>query len=443
MKKIISLLLVLVMVFSMTAFASAVGNSFTDIYNSKNEDAIEFLYDLGLVEGYSVTKFGPKKNLTRAEACALIVRALIEDDEIYANTKDTFVDVDYYAWYREWVDTAYRHNIMHGYGNAKFGPEDHVTYAQYATILVNALGYDSLNFEGTWPANVEELAIKLDLYDNVSIHVSDDEITREDAAQMLYNALWCKMVGMRGVTLYDVVTEKYAPKIVTQTGFVTVVDYTKNWVAFTMGTSDIYYCDIENYDAHIEIGHSDYATVHFNADYSEVYGVDRIWCVEPETEDDYTLVAEGWVTGHIAKDNDGNIINLEVNYTDIAVYADAEWIHQNNVENITKYSYVRIYQCAVGCHCKVEHWGVVTEPQKAIFTGIVTDVTRNENDIITEIEINYISFDCVPNMTNENPDSIPFEPGVYVEATINENSDITHIMFRTPSNTDVMLPTEP
>ena len=76
MKKIISLLLVLVMVFSMTVFASAAGNSFTDIYNSKNEDAIEFLYDLGLVEGYSVTKFGPKKNLTRAEACALIVRAV-------------------------------------------------------------------------------------------------------------------------------------------------------------------------------------------------------------------------------------------------------------------------------------------------------------------------------------------------------------------------------
>ena len=215
MKKIISLLLVLVMVFSMTVFASAAGNSFTDIYNSKNEDAIEFLYDLGLVEGYSVTKFGPKKNLTRAEACALIVRALIEDDEIYASAKDNFVDVDDYAWYREWVDTAYRNHIMHGYGNGVFGPEDHVTYAQYATILVNALGYDSLDFEGTWPANVEELAVKLDLYDNVSVHVSDDEITREDAAQMLYNALWCKMVGMRGVTLYDVVTEKYAPKIVT------------------------------------------------------------------------------------------------------------------------------------------------------------------------------------------------------------------------------------
>jgi hypothetical protein len=378
MKKIISLLLVLVMVFSMTVFASAAGNSFTDIYNSKNEDAIEFLYDLGLVEGYSVTKFGPKKNLTRAEACALIVRALIEDDEIYASAKDNFVDVDDYAWYREWVDTAYRNHIMHGYGNGVFGPEDHVTYAQYATILVNALGYDSLDFEGTWPANVEELAVKLDLYDNVSRHVSDDEITREDAAQMLYNALWCKMVGMRGVTLYDVVTEKYAPKIVSQPGFVTVVDYTKNWVAFTMGTSNVYYCDIEDYDAHIEIGHTDYVTVHFNSDYSEIYGVDFIWCFSPDVNteeedflDAYELRAKGIVT-EILRETDDNspiyCIKIEDNYysflmenSDIenGIFNYNEVTHRNmNDTSFTVGVYVELYQNPVNNAYHFDFWNV-------------------------------------------------------------------------------------
>lgn len=324
MKKIISLLLVLVMVFSMTAFASAAGNSFTDIYNSKNEDAIEFLYDLGLVEGYSVTKFGPKKNLTRAEACALIVRALIEDDEIYANTKDIFVDVDDYAWYREWVDTAYRHDIMHGYGNAKFGPEDHVTYAQYATILVNALGYDSLNFEGTWPANVEELAVKLDLYDNVSVHVSDDEITREDAAQMLYNALWCKMVGMRGVTLYDVVI---AEKEVTYPTRIKILDYTdKGWIEFLeeagnvrwVHISDVYFVNHHG----IEIGHIEWAEVTMNADYSEVLELVLIYC-------DTDIVYEHT---HIDENFDGvcdradcevltnNHTHIDNNYNDVCDY---------------------------------------------------------------------------------------------------------------------------
>ena len=362
MKKIISLLLVLVMVFSMTAFASAAGNSFPDIYNSKNEDAIEFLYDLGLVEGYSVTKFGPKKNLTRAEACALIVRALIEDDEIYANTKDIFVDVDDYAWYREWVDTAYRHDIMHGYGNAKFGPEDHVTYAQYATILVNALGYDSLNFEGTWPTNVEELAVKLDLYDNVSRHVSDDEITREDAAQMLYNALWCKMVGMRGVTLYDVVVKE---KTVTETG------------------------------------HVDYVEISFNGDYSKVNSVYRISCVNSQMHE----VIEGYVTGHITYDSDMNIVNLEVNGRDYAIASTAEWydLTETNAKFGGIDTWVRLYQCDYpGCVCYVEFYNREAEPILSIVD--VEDATY----CVNTHTLKYHEIDCevIPNIKEANKEYV-------------------------------------
>ena len=54
MKKIISLLLVLVMVFSMTVFASAHGNHrhFNDVNYSKNAEAIEALYEMGLIDGY-------------------------------------------------------------------------------------------------------------------------------------------------------------------------------------------------------------------------------------------------------------------------------------------------------------------------------------------------------------------------------------------------------
>ena len=371
MKKIISLLLVLVMVFSMTVFASAAGNSFTDIYNSKNEDAIEFLYDLGLVEGYSVTKFGPKKNLTRAEACALIVRALIEDDEIYASAKDNFVDVDDYAWYREWVDTAYRNHIMHGYGNGVFGPEDHVTYAQYATILVNALGYDSLDFEGTWPANVEELAVKLDLYDNVSVHVSDDEITREDAAQMLYNALWCKMVGMRGVTLYDVVTEKYEPKIVSVFETITVTGIYENYIEFVTMTNDVRYCLKTNFEGHKEIGHVDYALVNYNADYSEVYSVDFIWCLTPEIDTEkedflagYELRRAGILT-EIDRNEDGTIQAIWIDSTDDGkvngeVFAPMVNATHRNMDNVgfTVGVYVELYQNPVNGAYHFDFWNV-------------------------------------------------------------------------------------
>lgn len=394
MKKIISLLLVLVMVFSMTAFASAASNSFTDIYNSKNEDAIEFLYDLGLIEGYSVTKFGPKENLTRAEACALIVRALIEDDEIYADIKDTFVDVDYYTWYREWVDTAYRHDIMHGYGNAKFGPKDHVTYAQYATILVNALGYDSLNFEGTWPANVEELAIKLDLYDNVSRHVSNDEITREDAAQMLYNALWCKMVGMRGVTLYDVVTKE---KVVTKTGNVIVTDVENGWVEFIYNGVQTYSCKLKDYNACAIVGHVDYVEISFNGDYSKVNSVYRISCVNSQMH----KVIEGYVTGHIAYDNDNNIVNVEINGCDYAIASTAEWydLTETNAKFGGVDTWVRLYQCDYpGCICYVEFYNREAEPTLNIVD--IEDATY----CVNTYTLKYHELDCVviPNIKEKN-----------------------------------------
>lgn len=196
MKKIISLLLTLVMVLSLSTVAFAADEGyFYDISKSKNEEAIEYLYDLGMIEGYGNHNFGPTDNLTRAQACALIVRAMVGDNEIFADYNDTFIDVKYYDWYRDEVDTAYRHGYMNGYGNGYFGPTDKVTYAQFATIITNVLGYDATKLSGTWPRNVIDIASKNGLFKNITKNVlTTDTITREDAAQMIYNALDCNMV---------------------------------------------------------------------------------------------------------------------------------------------------------------------------------------------------------------------------------------------------------
>ena len=196
MKKIISLLLTLVMLFSLSTVAFAADDGyFYDISKSKNEAAIEYLYDLGIIEGYGNHKFGPNDTLTRAQACAIIVRAMLTDEEIYRDYNDTFVDVDWNSWYRSYVDSAYRHSYMHGYGKGYFGPTDQVTYAQFATIITNVLGYDATKIGGTWPANVFTIADKIGLFKNVTKQaLASDPITREDAAQMIYNALDCNLV---------------------------------------------------------------------------------------------------------------------------------------------------------------------------------------------------------------------------------------------------------
>lgn len=196
MKKIISLLLIFVMVISLSTVAFAAkpyDRHFNDIYQSENQEAIEFLYEMGILQGYGNGYYGPARTLTRAEACTIIVRMMVENYGI-RKSHTSFVDVADNAWYREYVDTAHREGYMNGYGNNTFGPEDEVTYAQFATIILNMLGYDCVNLDGTWPANVEEIAEVLGLYRRIGGFVSNDAICREDVAQMLYNALRCKMV---------------------------------------------------------------------------------------------------------------------------------------------------------------------------------------------------------------------------------------------------------
>ena len=176
--------------------------------------------------------YGPKDTLTRAQVAKIITVAMLNEQEIYASRTSHFEDVDY-CWYRKYVDTAYRNGFMNGYGKNTFGPEDEVTYAQFATIVLNMLGYDAPSMEGTWPENTEKMAAFLKLYFNTSKHELTDAITREDAAQMIYNALDNQMVKWYkselifvGKTLADVIN-KIEPESVDSRVFYTKT-YTVN-----------------------------------------------------------------------------------------------------------------------------------------------------------------------------------------------------------------------
>ena len=190
---------------------------------------------------------------------------------------------------------------------------------------LHGLGYDSLDFEGTWPANVEELAVKLDLYYNVSVHVSDDEITREDAAQMLYNALWCKMVGQHGVTLYNVVTaEKYNTYFTT----IQILDVNEyGWVKFMEETGNIrvvHKTSVKTGTHEIVVGHYEKVWITCNADYSKVYGVKYFECAEP------VVIAPTYVEGiveKIVRDENDKIISVTLDGKGEHFFA-AEYDHE-------------------------------------------------------------------------------------------------------------------
>ena len=186
MKKLISMLLVIVMISLMgtTTFAM----DFEDVTTEHEQyTAVEILETLGIVNGYGDNKYGPDDVLTRAQLATMLTRAMCP---VYYNSTNVFTDVPVNHWARPYIDTAYRNGLMVGYGNNIFGPEDELSYTQTVRTILNALGYGELE----WPTGVNTVAYALGLYENIDVIDFEAGCTRAHAAQILYNAFDLQLV---------------------------------------------------------------------------------------------------------------------------------------------------------------------------------------------------------------------------------------------------------
>lgn len=107
-------------------------NPFTDV--SENEwyyDAVRFVYENGLMNGYDNNTFAPNANLSRA----MLTQILYNKEGRPVSSGSSFADVTSDAWYSEAVAWAAAQGIVSGYGNGLFGPNDHITREQLAVML--------------------------------------------------------------------------------------------------------------------------------------------------------------------------------------------------------------------------------------------------------------------------------------------------------------------
>lgn len=100
-------------------------------------DAVQYVYDNGLMNGVSDTQFAPQTNLTRAMMAAVLYN--LEDGS--AATSGTFNDVESGQWYADAVNWAAEHGIVNGYEDGTYRPNDNLTREQMAAILHNYAHY--------------------------------------------------------------------------------------------------------------------------------------------------------------------------------------------------------------------------------------------------------------------------------------------------------------
>ena len=198
MKKVLSIVLSLVMVICMMpvmAFAGSNDAVYSDIAGEKCEGAVSVLSALGVVDGYENGTYKPEQTVTRAEMAKLVITALGMDSYATA-TKSSYSDMANAQWAIPVVEYATNLGIIEGVGGGRFSPGNPVTYEQAATMIVRAIGFttDCNEMNGTGPAIYVQKATALGLFENVEGNNYGTGANRGDVAIMLYNALNTPMV---------------------------------------------------------------------------------------------------------------------------------------------------------------------------------------------------------------------------------------------------------
>ena len=187
LKKVLAMVLAFACTFSMFAGAKV----FEDVpAGSDYSEAITMLSDLGVIQGKDDGKYHPEDTITRAEACAMIARLMTGDPKVsqYVGAQ-SFSDVKKDSWKDSAIGYCYINGIVIGVGNNKFEPDRAITDAEFVTMVVRAMGYETADMKQKYPFSYMSNAQAVGLLDGTNMVASTDALRGEDA-QVIYNALF-------------------------------------------------------------------------------------------------------------------------------------------------------------------------------------------------------------------------------------------------------------
>lgn len=212
-KKIISLVLALVMVLG--TFTSVFAAEPTKKAEAKKAEAgekvekvvgkdnkIQYVIDKKLVEGYEDGNYGLDKNIKRSEITRLLVLANGNEElakQLQGSMK-IYSDVDTKHWANGVISVgttvpsdANGIAMLAGYPDGSFKPENDVTYAELAKMLVVLAKKDltaDMVKNAKWATSWMTWAAQLGILDDVNVVDSNKAANRADAFTMVYNALY-------------------------------------------------------------------------------------------------------------------------------------------------------------------------------------------------------------------------------------------------------------
>lgn len=172
---------------------------FTDVNsNSWYFNAVEFVYNKGIMQGVSSTKFSPNGTVTRGMLVTMLWR-MAGEPYVGGGSFDDVASGSYYATAVAW---AAKNGIVDGYNSTRFGPNDAVTREQIATMLYryakwlgystsgsSLAGYSDASSVSSWAKDAMGWAVKNSVVTGVTATKLNpaSSATRAETAQMFMN----------------------------------------------------------------------------------------------------------------------------------------------------------------------------------------------------------------------------------------------------------------
>ena len=172
---------------------------FTDV--SKNDryyDAVEYLYNNGIMNGTTDTLFSPNAELTRAMVVTILYRA---QGKPAVSTSGSFKDVAAGRYYTEAVEWAAANNIVKGFTDGTFKPDEPVTREQLAAFLSRFAEYNGIEIVAAdgkldadavvsnWAKKNVEWAVAEGILTSAQAKNATQNATRAEVAMALYTYL--------------------------------------------------------------------------------------------------------------------------------------------------------------------------------------------------------------------------------------------------------------
>jgi hypothetical protein len=201
------------------AFTGALySHPFSDIEETQWESAISFLYNEGIVDGYSDSTYRPDQEVNRVEFLKIVIESQFSGIPSADGTCG-FEDLEAGAWYLQYVCFAEEEGIVSGYPDGTFQADNAVNLVEALKIIELSYGWFVSEDPDVWYANYVKVAEAANLIPE-DVDSYDQGLTRGQMAELMARFIsfnrgeWTGNVESIEGTVEEVVEEEVTEEIV-------------------------------------------------------------------------------------------------------------------------------------------------------------------------------------------------------------------------------------